>query len=74
MMDQNETLAFAIANDLSQAEVHSYAPERYQAALRSALQIHGVNPTQLQGDTVRLPGGWNVRRRSTGEWQHEKAR
>jgi hypothetical protein len=74
MSQQDEPLAAAVANDLTHAEALRANPERYQAALRSAMQIHGVDPSQLQGDTVRLPGGWIVRRHSTGEWMYERAR
>lgn len=73
MMDQNESLAFAVANDLNHAEALRANPERYQAALRSAMQIHGVDPSRLRGDTVQI-GGCNVRRRTTGEWRAEVAK
>jgi hypothetical protein len=70
----SETLAFSVARDLTHAEALRGNPERYRDGLRSALQIHGVDPSQLQGDIVHIGGGWIVRRHSTGEWQEERSK
>ena len=75
-MDEHETTAFAVMQDLNRAEIHGHNPQKYRAALVSALQMHGVNATKLNNhnNEVNVGGEWYVVRNHSGKWEHQRSR
>lgn len=68
-MNDYEARAFAVAEELTRAEIHRQNPEAHDAARLKALQIYAIDPSELKATEVHIGGGWFVVRNSSGEWR-----
>lgn len=73
-MDEHEPKAFAVMQDLNRAEIHRHNPQKYRAALVSALQTHGVDAMKLNNHNseVHVGGEWYVVRNRSGQWEQQR--
>lgn len=72
MINDYETTAFAVAEELNRAAIHKPKPRIYRAALVGALQKHAIEPSKLQSSEVHIGGDWFVVCNRLGEWREER--